>query len=76
MEQRDVDLINKVCAQNEELKSLWDEHVMFEKQLERLEGKPYLTPQEDTELKEIKKKKLAGKTKIQLILDRYRSMEA
>jgi len=43
--------------------------------VEKLESKPYLTPQDDFELKKIKKLKLAGKTKIQAILEKYRKME-
>ena len=47
----------------------------YEKQVEKLESKPYLTPQDDLELKKIKKLKLAGKTKIQAILEKYKKME-
>jgi uncharacterized protein YdcH (DUF465 family) len=74
MEQRDLDLLTKHSEKDPELRLLWEEHVLYEKQLEKLERKPYLTPSEDKVVKEIKKKKLAGKTKIQAILDRYSSM--
>jgi hypothetical protein len=40
--------------------------------LQQYENKRYLTAEEETEMRNIKKKKLAGKTKIQNILDKYR----
>lgn len=76
MEQRDLDLINELSPTNIELRTLWEEHLLYEKQLEKLEKKPYLTPSEVRVVKDIKKKKLAGKTKLQAILDRYRTTEA
>jgi len=76
MEQRDLELLEKYCAQDAELKTLWEEHLLYEQQLEKLEKKSFLPPNEGKVVKEIKKKKLSGKTKIQAILDRYKSMEA
>ena len=76
MEQRDIELLDKYSEQDTELKTLWEEHLLYEKQLEKLEKKAYLSPQEERVVKEIKKKKLSGKTRLQAILDRYRGMEA
>jgi len=76
MEQRDLELLEKFCAQDAELKILWEEHQLYEQQLEKLEKKSFLPPNEEKVIKELKKKKLSGKTKIQTILDRYRTMEA
>jgi len=76
MEQHEMDLIARLEGQNEELAQLWSEHQEYEKQLTRFEGKPYLSPAEDAELKSLKKQKLAGKTKIQAILDKHRQSEA
>lgn len=76
MEQHELDLIARLVQSNEELDTLWKAHQEYEKQLARFEGKPYLTPAEDAELKHIKKVKLAGKTKIQAILDKHRQTEA
>jgi uncharacterized protein YdcH (DUF465 family) len=42
----------------------------------KLEGKPFLSPVVEQEIKELKKKKLAGKTKLQALLDKYRQQEA
>jgi hypothetical protein len=54
---------------------LWDEHILYEKQLEKLENKSFLTPQEESEIKRIKKQKLHGKTRINEILEKYKSKE-
>lgn len=72
MEQHELNLIARLVQTNAELDELWKAHQEYEKQLTRFEGKPYLSPAEDTELKQIKKMKLAGKTKIQAILDKQR----
>jgi len=76
MERHELDIINKYMDHDPELKTLWEAHVDFERQLEKLENRPYRTPSEDLVVKEIKKKKLAGKTKLQLLLDKYKSKEA
>jgi len=73
MEANDLELIEKYGADDTELKALWDQHVSFEKMLNKLEAKSYLSPTEMQEVKELKKKKLAGKTQLQTMLDKYRS---
>lgn len=75
MEPRELELIDKYSEKNAELKILWEEHQLYEKQLDKLEKKPYLTPSEEQVVRDVKKKKLAGKTKIQVILDRYKNLE-
>lgn len=73
MEQVDLDLIADLADKNPEIKILWEEHLLYEKQLEKLEKKGYRTPEEERVVKEIKKKKLSGKTKLQNVLDRHRA---
>ncbi|QGY41293.1 DUF465 domain-containing protein [Pseudodesulfovibrio cashew] len=73
MEAKDLELIQQYEANDPELKALWDQHVVYEKMLEKLEGKSYLSPTETQEIKELKKKKLAGKTQLQGLLDKYRT---
>jgi len=75
MEVRDVELLEKHLPHDDTLKALWDEHILFEKQLDQLESKSILTSQEKVSLRELKKQKLDGKTKIQIMLDRYRELE-
>lgn len=76
MEQHEIELIEKYSGKDVELKSLWDLHLDYERQLEKLQKKAALTPVEETEIKELKKKKLAGKTKLQQLLERYKTTEA
>lgn len=76
MEKREIELIEKYSGQDVELKALWDLHLDYERQLEKLQKKTALTPVEETEVKELKKKKLAGKTKLQQLLERYKTTEA
>lgn len=71
MEKKDLDLIAGIADKSPEVKILWEEHLLYERQLEKLEKKTYRTPEEERVVKEIKKKKLAGKTKLQKILDRH-----
>ena len=71
MEEHDLKRLEKYAPTDPELKALWEEHMLYEKQIEKLESKPYLTPAEDQELKALKKQKLAGKTRLHVMLDRY-----
>lgn len=75
MESQDLVLIEQHMDQDPEIKALYDQHKEFEKILEKFEGRPYLSPTQMQEIKQLKKKKLAGKTKLQLLLDKYRDPE-
>ena len=72
MEQRDRLLIEKHIEHDEELKKFFAEHLLFEKQLDELSAKHYLTAEEETQQKQLKKLKLAGRDKIEMILKKYR----
>jgi uncharacterized protein len=76
MENSERALIEKYESQDSELRALWQQHQDFEKMIVKLEGKPFLSPVAVQEIKELKKKKLAGKTKLQALLDKYRQQEA
>ena len=75
MGQPEQELLKKYAESDPELKELLDEHVLFEKQLEKLESKEYLTPQEQQTVKQLKKQKLDGKTRMYAILDKYRAKQ-
>lgn len=72
MEKSDLELIKKYGPTDEALAHLYQEHLDFEKELEELENKSYLTPEDERVLREIKKKKLAGRDKMESILRKYR----
>ncbi len=75
MEPYEIEAITQHKEHDAVLKKLWEEHLEFEKKIEELEKRPFLTPDEQTEIKRLKKSKLTGKTKIQEILDKYTKQE-
>lgn len=72
MDQHELDLLEKYAAKDPDLKSLWDDHVLYEKQVEKLESKSYRTPTEQQTLKQLKKQKLENKTQLMDMLDRLK----
>ena len=76
MEQYELELIARYGDVDQDLRQLWQEHLDYEKQLNAYEHKLYLNAAEEAEVKRLKKLKLAGKTKIQNILEKYRRQEA
>ncbi len=56
--------IEALVADKPELKALWEDHILLSKQVDKLESKPFLTPNEDVELKQLKKQKLDSKTEL------------
>lgn len=75
MEKRDLDLIQKYISVDPELKRYMEEHEEFERKLEELNRRIYLTPQEEIERKKLQKLKLAGRDRIEAILAKYRAQE-
>lgn len=64
-------LLEELAPKHPELQALWQDHILFEKQLEKLESKPYRTPEEELQVREIKKQKLDGKTKMVELVNAY-----
>ena len=76
MEDRDIQLIEKYSATDPDLKNLWDDHILYQKQVDKLEARPYRSPMEEQTLKQLKKQKLDGKTRLEQLLGKYRAMES
>lgn len=72
MEEKDKLLIKKHIDHDDELRNYVEEHIQFEEQLAELNKKPYLTQEEEMSRKKIKKLKLAGRDRIEMILRKYR----
>ncbi len=72
MEERDLKIVEQYGDTDPELKALWEEHMLYEKQLAKFEGKSYLSPSEEQEMKTLKKQKLDGKTRLAAALDKYK----
>lgn len=73
MEQIDVELIQTLLSNNEELARLWAAHQELGVQVDALDGRVYLSPEEQVELKRLKKVKLAGRDRMEQILAEYRA---
>lgn len=72
MAENDMDLIQRLSEENPRFRKLHEEHLLFEKQLQELDERTYLTPDEDLERKKIQKLKLAGKDEMESILREHR----
>ena len=72
MEPQDLELIQQYRGEDRVLEGLYKEHVDYEKQLAKLDHKLFLTPQEEVLRKELQKKKLLGKDRMESILKKYR----
>jgi uncharacterized protein len=72
MNDRDRTLVADLCSRDIELKRLVDEHDEIEQKLDSLGKLVYLTPEESVEQRNLKKRKLAGRDRIEQILDEHR----
>lgn len=75
MEDRDMKLIAKYSSSDKALSSLYQEHLDYERELDELENKSYLTTNDEIRLRELKKKKLMGRDQMEAILRKYRAAE-
>ena len=71
MTTKEEELIERLTRENEEFSKVKQAHSHLAKQLEELEKKPFLTPRDETEIKIIKKRKLALKDQMERILIQY-----
>jgi uncharacterized protein YdcH (DUF465 family) len=69
---REEELIERLMRENEEFKNAKQVHTELARQLDELEKKPFLTPQDELDVKILKKKKLAFKDQMEKILVQYR----
>lgn len=75
MEQHELILLEKYSPVNVALKELWDDHILYEKQVEKLEAKAFRSPTEEQSLKQLKKQKLEGKTQLLAMLESCKAQE-
>ena len=69
---REEALIERLMREDEEFIKIKKAHTELAKQLDELEKKPYLTHQDEMDIKVIKKKKLAYKDEMEKILRKHR----
>lgn len=72
MASKEEELIKRLIRENEEFKKAKQGHTELARQLDELEKRPFLTPQDELNIKIIKKKKLAYKDQMERILVQYR----
>jgi uncharacterized protein YdcH (DUF465 family) len=72
MEEADELLIKKYIHQDDELRNYVEDHEKLEADIENYNKRIYLTAEEETEKKNLQKRKLRGKEQIYRILHKYR----
>lgn len=72
MEDYDQTLIQQLFDANPRFRLLYEEHLLLEKELNNLNQKPYLAPEEEVEKKKVQKLKLAGKDEMDRLLKTFR----
>lgn len=65
------ELYELISKENTEFKKLFDEHIRFEQDLEALYSLKYFPPEVETKIKEIKRRKLLGKDRMEQIIASY-----
>ncbi len=65
------ELYECISKENTEFKKLFDEHIRFEQDLEALYSLKYFPPEVETKIKEIKRRKLLGKDRMEQIIASY-----
>ncbi|MCD6192019.1 MAG: hypothetical protein DRJ11_04190 [Candidatus Aminicenantes bacterium] len=61
-----------LLAESEEFRRAYEEHRRLEEELKKLVQKEYLTPEEEVKEKQLKKRKLALKDQMYLMMEDYR----
>lgn len=61
------ELVQKLLQENEEFKKLYAEHISLEQDLEAIYSLKYFPPEVEMRIKEIKKRKLSCKDRMELI---------
>ncbi|PLX85095.1 MAG: DUF465 domain-containing protein [Desulfuromonas sp.] len=72
MEESDQAFVQQLFDNNPRFRLLYEEHLLLERELEDLDQRSYLTPEEEVERKKVQKMKLAGKDEMELILSKFR----
>ena len=72
MATKEEELVERLMRENEDFLKAKQAHSQLARELEELEKKPFLTPQDEMEVKILKKKKLVYKDEMEKILMKYR----
>lgn len=64
----DQSLLQNLIENNPRFRTLYENHIFFEKQLQEYEKRPYLSADEEIEKNKVKKLKLIGKDEMETIV--------
>ena len=64
----DQNVLRTLLDSNPRFRMLYEEHSLFEKRLAEFEKKGFLSPQEEVEILNVKKMKLAGKDEMERLV--------
>ncbi len=64
MDEQELKVLESLAPNHPELQELWDKHTLLKKQIDKMESKKFYTPQEEQEMKTLKKEKLEIKTNL------------
>lgn len=68
MEMKDSAVTEKLVSESPRFRKLYEEHALFEKELQQLDGRSHLTADDELQRKKIQKLKLVGKDEMEKIL--------
>lgn len=63
------DVVCELCENVPRFRKLYEEHLLFEKQLQRLDDLSFLTAEQEIERKKIQKMKLSGKDEMKQLIN-------
>lgn len=72
MQAEELKLIEELSQTNAQVKELYEKHAELKKVIQKLEEKPFLTPTEEVELKNLKKEKLEVKTNLLSMVENHK----
>lgn len=75
MEQLQEELKAHLMATSEEFRALAAQHAEFKRQVDAIESKPHVTPEDEMEENRLKKLKLRVKDQMNDIMARYRAQQ-
>ena len=75
MEQLQEELKAHLMATNEEFRALAAQHAEFKRQVDVIESKPHVTPEDEMEENRLKKLKLRVKDQMNEIMARYKAQK-
>ena len=72
---QEQEIKERLLKENDEFKKIFNLHQQYEKRLNQLKAKGFLTEKEKIEEKETKKKKLALKDKLYFLMNEYKKSQ-